>query len=149
MNAIPPASTDKATIVAALYKWIRQRPGLEFGAYGDVKNYRAELRSIAKDLQQARAMLRYVEMAGGITGDMIADTCLHAFSGRLRWTGTGFDYCAGQYWPTEYRRAVCAVLAAVIWHYWRDGMTGDNIGDRLRAAATRTFGRGLASRWFR
>lgn len=65
------------------------------------------------------------------------------------WNGAKLDYCTGQYWQTEYRRAACAVLASAIWSYWRDGLTGENIGDRLRASARRTFGRGIASRWFR
>ena len=29
------------------------------------------------------------------------------------------DYCTGQYWPTEYRPAVCRLLSSVIWHWIR------------------------------
>ena len=47
----------KQTIIDALHQWIAQRPGLEFGNYGDVSSYRAEMRSIGKDLQHARAMV--------------------------------------------------------------------------------------------
>lgn len=72
----------KTNIVAALDRWIRQRPGLEFGNYGDVRSYRSELRSITKDGQQARTLLRYVEMSR-ITGDQLAAAFRGAFSGRL------------------------------------------------------------------
>jgi hypothetical protein len=138
----------KVSIVAALDRWIRQRPGLEFGNYGDVRAYRSELRGITKDGNEAKKLLRYVEMSQ-ITGEQLAGAFRHAFSGRLSWDGAKLNYTTGQYWPTEYRRAVCAVLASAIWDYWRDSLEGDNIGDRLRKSAHRTFGRAIASRWFR
>ena len=141
-------TNNKGLIIAALDRWIRQRPGLEFGNYGDVRAYRSELRSITKDGNQAKQLLRYVEQSQ-ITGEQLASALRHAFSGRLSWDGKALSYTTGQYWPTEYRRAVCAVLASAIWDYWRDGLEGDNIGDRLRKSAYRTFGRGIASRWFR
>jgi hypothetical protein len=138
---------DKQAICEALWTWIGQRPGLEFCNYGNLKNYRSEMRSITQDLHHARALLRYVE-SSQITGDALA-AAFHAFSGRLSWDGKKLDYCVGQYWPTEYRRAACAVLASAIWEYWRDGMTGDDKGNRLRQSAIRTFGRGIGQRWFR
>ena len=141
-------SNSKVLIVAALERWLRQRPGLQFGNYGDVSAYRSEMRSITKDRYEAERLLRYVETSQ-ITGEQLAAAFRRGFSGRLSWDGKKLDYCTGQYWPTEYRRAVCAVLAAAIWEYWRDGMEGDNIGDRLRKSARNTFGRAIASRWFR
>ena len=61
------------------------------------------------------------------------------------------DYCTGQYWPTEYRRAACAVLAGAVWGWLRDecikstdGMQAGNI----RKAAAREFSRPVARRWF-
>lgn len=138
----------KAQIIAALDRWIRQRPGLQFGNYGNVSAYRSEMRSITKDRHEAETLLRYVERSQ-ITGEQLAGAFRHGFSGRLSWDGAKLDYTTGQYWPTEYRRAVCAVLASAIWDYWRDGMEGDNIGDRLRKSARREFGRAIGSRWFR
>lgn len=141
-------TNDKTAIIDALYSWIKQRPGLEFGNYGDVTAYNSEMRGITKDLHHARELLRYVGNSQ-ITGDQLANAFKHAFSGRLTWDGTKLDYCTGQYWPTEYRRAACAVLASAIWDYWRDGMEGDNKGERLRKSANRTFSRGIATRYFR
>ena len=159
---------DKSTIIAALDAWIRQRPGLEFGNYGDVSAYRAEVRSIGKDLQHARALLRYVEWHDSITAEMILSA---AQSGRLSIVVDGnkvrVDYCTGQYWPTEYRPAVCRLLSSVIWDYWRDhcmpegqlvhnsetGETfkryqGQRAVDWLRKQASREFGTSIAQRWF-
>lgn len=142
--------TTKAELIDALGAWIRQRPGLKFGNYGDVSSYRSELRSITRDLNEARTMLRYVSTSQ-IDAAGLLYALRHAYSGRLSWDEDKrrLDYCTGQYWPIEYRRAVCAVLASAIWDYWRDGLTGENIGDRIRKSAHRTFGRAIASRWFR
>lgn len=143
---------DKSTIVAALDAFIRQRPGLEFGNYGDVSAYRSEVRSIGKDLQHARALLRYVEWHDSITADMILAA---AQSGRLSIKVEGnkvrVDYCTGQYWPTEYRPAVCRLLSSVIWDYWRDHCMPEgvqNVGPWIRKNAAREFGTSIARRWF-
>jgi hypothetical protein len=41
----------------------------------------------------------------------MAEALRGAFSGRLEWHPDGyFDYCTGQYYPTEYRSAAAAVL---------------------------------------
>ena len=114
----------KQQIIAALHVFINQRPGLEFGNYGNVPNYRAEVRAIGKDLTQARELLRYVELRASITADDIIKASESAYSGRLvivqRDDGAvAIDYCTGQYFPTEYRRAVCAVMASVLWNWKR------------------------------
>lgn len=181
----------KEQICALLYSWISQRPGLDYGNYGDPVAYRAEIRSIGKDLQHARQLLRAVELSG-ITGEELAEAFPRAFSGRLslqyragkvmQWINVSdlpagypfaddsqfrLDYCTGQYWPTEYRRAACAVLSGALWAYKRDhcmpkgelvhnsetGETferynGKRAGDYLRDSFRREFGRCIASRWF-
>ncbi len=169
---------NKAHILAALRAWVNQRPGLEFGNYGEVKAYRSELRSITKDRAQALELIRAVEWRDSITAEMLLASFPRAYSGRLSITQDAkgravLDYCTGQYWPTEYRRAACAVLASVLWDYFRENMpkpTGkikktigfgtfahesehDNIngqtpGDYLRGTARKEFGRSIASRWF-
>jgi hypothetical protein len=197
----------KQAIIAALRTFINQRPGLEFGNYGDVRAYRSEMRGITKDLHHARELVRAVELSS-ITADDLLKASTGAFSGRLTikceripaappkfarvdWTcGCGLnpkhptaihiddclhkprdvatvDYCTGQYFPTEYRRAVCAVLASALWTYTREhcmpeptlhhnSETGETLhrykgmhaGDWLRAHFRQQFGRGIASRWF-
>ncbi|CAB4152084.1 hypothetical protein UFOVP938_57 [uncultured Caudovirales phage] len=169
---------NKQTVIAALMAFARQRSGIEFCNYGDVSAFRSEQRSIKRDLQHVRVLVSAVQWRDSITGDMIAEACKHAFSGRLslieRADGKiAVDYCSGQYFPTEYRKAVCAVLASVLWDTWRENMpapsgkitktsgfgpfahesehdsiNGMTPGDYLRATARKEFGRGIASRWF-
>jgi hypothetical protein len=173
----------KQAILAALDKFTRQRPGLEFGNYGDLSAFRSEMRGITRDLHHYRELERYVTWRDSITADMLLEAARSAYSGRLTlndiratyadgsiYHNFSVDYCTGQYWPTEYRRAACAVLASAIWAAMRDEMPApreprlvrthgsftsehDNIegktpGDWLRSKARREFGRGIASRWF-
>ena len=139
---------NKQAILDTLRKFARQRPGLEFGNYGDATSYRSELRSITRDLSDAQTMLRAVEHS-----DIDAAAILRAADGgRLSIAVDGekvrIDYCTGQYFPVEYRAAVCRVLAGALWDHVRDSMTGDDIGDRIRAHFRREFGRAIASRYF-
>lgn len=137
----------KQAIIDALSAFMNQRSGIEFGNYGNVKAFRAEQRSITKDLHQARALLDAVKWRDGITADDLVKAASGAFSGRLtirelewkqyapadcpgapcsvdcdhrQFRGFAVDYCTGQYFPTEYRRAVCAVLASALWDYTRE-----------------------------
>ena len=154
----------KQTIIDALNAWVNQRPGLDYGNYGDPVAYRAEVRSIGKDLQHARAMLNYVAWHDSITAEMILDA---AKSGRLSIVVTdgtvAIDYCTGQYWCTEYRPAVCRLLSSVIW-YWISANASTvevtkmpqygcmegivNQGDYIRKTARRELGTSIARRWF-
>lgn len=152
-------TTERAAILDALGSWINQRPGLEFGCYGDVAAYRAEQRAILTDKKHALILLSAVRWRDSITADDLK-AAFRAYSGRLSWDGEKLDYCTGQYWPTEYRAAACAVLASILWAYWRDcadpATEGEptqqpgivDIGGYIRKQARREFGRTIASRWF-
>lgn len=139
---------QKTTVIDNLNQWIKQRPGLDFGNYGDIKSYRSELRGITKDYQDARELLAFVALCDGISAADIVAAAKGAYSGRREINPEygAIDYCTGQYWPTEYRAAACAVLAATTWAYFRE--SGHDTGDSIRKAARAEFGRGIASRWF-
>jgi len=176
----------KQAICDALARWIKQRPGLEYGNYGNPTSYRAECRSIARDKREAETLLAAVRWRDGITADDLIKAAQGAYSGRLSIVARpcspdrylfAIEYCTGQYWPTEYRRAVCAVLASALWEYtrekampvsddaqrfknneptqhqylWRNAYRGEWLspGDWLRRHFRKEFGRGIASRWFR
>ena len=132
----------KQQIIDALRAFISARPGLEFGNYGDAAAYRAEMRGITRDLGDARTLLRAVEWRG-----VTAEALLEAARGsRLTINAdASLDYCTGQYYPTEYRRAVAAICARALWDYWRSPAT---TVDTLRNTARAQFGRGLAGRYF-
>lgn len=70
---------QKQALISALRRWIEQRPGLEFGNYGDIRAYRAEQRDITRDLHHARELLRAVEWRDSIT----AEDIIRAADGRL------------------------------------------------------------------
>lgn len=99
--------------------------------------------------KHARTMLRAVELRDSITAEMVLEASRSAYSGRLQFVErggkVGVDYTTGQYFPTEYRNAACAVLASVLWHYWQAGCkTGEEIRKRARAE----FGPAIARTWF-
>jgi len=144
-----PADPERDRILQALESFARQRPGLEYGNYGDPVTYRAESRAITRDLHHVYTLLRRVQLSPSITSANLKEA-FRAFSGRLSWDGSKLDYCTGSYYPTEFRRAVCAVLASALWAYWRDNVPeGMQLPvDFLRAKARREFGRVIAGRWF-
>jgi hypothetical protein len=136
-----PAADDCLQLLA---KFIRQRPGLEYANYGDVKAYRAELRSITADMHAAERLLNFAAIYSGVREYVAREL---QGSGRLQYDAKrrALDYCTGQYWPTEYRAAAARVLSNAIRAYWRDcGYDFNGIRKQARAE----FGRGIASRFF-
>jgi hypothetical protein len=157
------ANTYHKRTVAALEDFIHQRPNLEPENYISSgwdeegrKEYRKEARRITRDLNDARLLLRQV------TGrDFTEEEWNEAFTDTYRrnisclvWDGTTLDYCTGQYWPTEYRASVCAVLAYLLWRDYRrahEPFTGQywpTEHRRRMAHFRRMLGRGLVHRWF-
>jgi len=138
----------KSDIIDALSTFIHQRPGLEFGNYGDISSYRSEMRSITKDLHHARELLQAVAWRDNITAD---DIIAATQGGRLTIepTARGFriNYTTGQYFPTEYRRAVASLLSSLLWSQWR-GYFAEPTGDLIRATARRELSRSVVRRWF-
>lgn len=146
---------NKQAMIEALYRFINQRSGIDFRNYsgGDWKASReafmGDYRPMIKHGKQARQMLREVELRDSITVQNLLDAS-RAFSGRLQFReddkgNVTVDYTTGQYFPTEYRSAACAVLAQCLWDYWRDGCeTGEEIAKKAR----RELGRGIARDWF-
>lgn len=145
----------KTAITNAIRAFIAQRSGISFRDYasGNYQQSRAafmqDYRPILKHGKDARTLLHFVETRDGISAEDLQNACGQVFSGRLSLVERGekvaVDYCTGQYFPTEYRRAACAVLSQVVWNYWNDGKTSS---DGIRRNARLQFGRGIASRWF-
>lgn len=135
----------KTLIIEALRSWINQRPGLDYANYGDPSAYRSDVRSIGQDLKHARELLAAVAWRDGITDADLIDASRRAFSGRLAIdtrNGVSIDYCTGQYWPTEYRRAAAAVLAAALREYWRRSTSSAS------AEARRSLSRSVVRNYF-
>jgi hypothetical protein len=127
-------NTDrKQAVLDALDKFVAQRSGMDYRDYGDYASYRSEQRSITRDLHDYRQLRAAVAMHSSITADTILEASRSAFSGRLTLKdcsahyadGSTYhvfsvSYCTGQYFPTEYRKAACAVLAQAIWYWTRE-----------------------------
>lgn len=148
--------TERDDILDCLAAFIGQRSGIVTRDYASDwrdKDGLAALRSdqakIARDGKQARELLASVRRRS-ITADDLKAALRDAFSGRLSWDGEAkrLDYCTGQYFATEYRAAVCSVLATAMWRYWRSDMPDDCTADDIRRKARAEFGRAIASRWF-
>jgi hypothetical protein len=138
----------------AMKRHIAQRSGMEWGNYatGDyarsreafMSDYRpSHLRIMLRDGKDARTMLSVLAMIAEWDGDTVVANLTNgqrAFSGRLTYDAARneWEYVTGQYFPTEYREAACAVLASA----FRDR------GYDYEMAAS-TFGRGIATRWFK
>ncbi len=124
-------NVENAPAICALIDFAAQNPGLDFANYGNHASYGAEARSISADWRRVKAALAEAAAEGVTDADVIAEAP-HAFSGRLVWKTTRtvwegqapnctsreepaqghWDYCTGQYFPTEYRKAAAAVLEA-------------------------------------
>jgi len=134
----------KTEIFEALARFVAQRSGIDGRNYGGSREaFLGDYRRILRDGREARALLRVVTLSTCLPDSILVDVLK---SGRLTWDGKRLDYCAGQYFPTEYRAAVCRALASVLWNYWRDG--GRYTADQIREAAKSNLGRGIARRWF-
>lgn len=172
----PAVSTPtKTNILAALRAFVAQRSGIDYGNYGERSAFMSDYRPILREGREARTLLRSVELRDSITPQDIIAASERAFSGRLTFTfndsvtgaprengSVGVSYCTGQYFPTEYRAAACAVLAACLWAYFRANMptpdaadrdgnptyAGRSAGEYIRWKARQEFGRGIQSRWF-
>lgn len=143
--------TRNQNALSALLAFARQRPGLEPANYGDWRAYRQESREITRDLHQVESLALAVSQRS-IGADALMRACRDSYSGRLSMTETEtgcfrINYCTGQYFPTEYRRAVCAVLSSALWDYWRE--CGYKTGDDIRKEARRSLPRAVAMLWFR
>lgn len=145
-------NNERVHILTALRAFAEQRPGLDprnyISSYRDTAGrsaYFAEARSITKDLRHARELLAAVAWRSSIGPEELKHAIRHAFAGRLSWDGHGLNYCTGQYWPTEYRKAVCAVLASALWAFWREDA---DTADDIRRKARRELSRGVAQAWF-
>jgi len=106
------------TVLHALVDFANTRPGLDFANYGDIRAYRADARSITRDLHAVR------ELASIARYECADDDIIEATRGgrvtlthRTHDNGAGWqvEYCAGQYYPVEYRAAVARVLASAVW----------------------------------
>ena len=125
---------------AALRAFVAQRPGFDYHNYATVSDYRADQREAAQQKADALALINAFpdEAARGFLEKHL--------DGRLRLDGDQLEYTAGQYYPTEYRAAVCrAVSEALRSLSWAQSQ--ERLAETRKRMA-RIVGRGCANRWF-
>lgn len=135
-------SVSESSAIAQLVAFAAQNSGIELRNYYDpaerftrphawregYRAFRVEQRSISSEWRRFKQALITAHLEGVTDADVIAEAP-HAFSGRLEWVqahrsvdSTGatspkqshWNYCTGQYFPTEYRSAAATVLEAAI-----------------------------------
>lgn len=136
---------NKQQLVTALLAFTDQRSGIEWCNYTTREDFMEDYNGILRHGRIARQLLHWINWHESITADDILQQC----TSRLTIEPNGsLDYCAGQYWPVEYRQAVCRMCASVIWSYFRD-KCNCTTADQIRSAARKEFGRGIAQSFFR
>lgn len=134
----------KPDLDTLLVRWINQRPRLEYGNYGCPKTYRSESLGIQRQRRDALAMLNSFEWHL-----VPVESVIEALSrgGRLSLSNGHLEYTTGQYWPTEYRFAVCRLLSDLLWqHSFQTYPHFD--GTERRNYFKKRFGLGIQKRWF-
>ena len=150
------ATESRETLLQVIRAFIGQRSGIDRRNYqrdwSDKEGaaaFNSDYRRILRDGSDARRLLEYVAAREGITAAQILETS--SGNRRLEWVFVGesprLEYCTGQYFPTEYRAAACSMLAGMVWRYLAADYENDQAAE-VRKAARRSFGRGIAGRWF-
>ena len=89
----------------SLNAFIKQAPGFSSANYTSRAQYNSDARPVIKDRRTALNLLKECQAEGlNINKD----------SGRLTINSEGVQYITGQYFPTEYRRAVVIHLEDVL-----------------------------------
>lgn len=152
----------KASLCAILRELIMSRPGFETGNYHTYAAYRSDARRSLRDRDDAMKLLDAAEYSDSVTLSHLRDALSSARRLSLSDDGQRLDYCAGQYYPTEYRAAACSALASAWWNAIRDDLTASAhsaamvcspwrdavTGGRIRKYARSRFGSTIAHRWF-
>lgn len=169
------------TLLEMLDAFVDQRPGLEFANYGDVSAYRSDQRAVAHDRSDAKQMMselrhrllwrnrtftvpsgptttEHQRLADHLRANLQSGERLH-----LEQTPDGrawaLSYDAGQYWCTEYRAAVCRLLARALMFYMRQEAVVDSdmqlrdlaatslVRERLKNLSNHRMSRACVRRW--
>lgn len=131
--------------IDALSAFVSQRSGIDFRNYGDRNSFMSDYRRILRDGRDAREFLRMARLFP------VEFQPLFSGAGRLSLVESEgkikADYTAGQYFPTEYRSAICRAMAELYWTRFRED--GAKTREEIIAKAKSIFPRAIVKRWFR
>lgn len=144
--------TTKTQLISELRTFVSQRSGIDSRDYASswrdsngIKALRSDQYKIKRDGLDARNLIKFIELRDSITVD---DMLAHFKTGRLTWNDAKkrFDFCIGQYFPTEYRAAVCRALISIIMAW---GCDKRNVFGNGTNFLQHQLGKGIAGRWHR
>ena len=148
---------ETAAILDTLRTFAESRPGIDPANYGSWRDYRRESAEVTRDLHHARVL---ISAASWIAPEYLRALLTDSRRLSLRPDG-GLSYCAGQYYPTEYRKAVCRAVASALWSAMADayaserraagvplGQRYEGFRDRAMPRLRRQFGRTITERYF-
>jgi len=132
----------------ALEKFVAQRSGIEVHNYANRESFMYDYRKILRHGAQARKMLKYLQWRS-IPSYLLTEAA-RATSGRLEYDyiSRKWSYNAGQDYCTEYRAAVCNLLAQAIEDLWRLDERIFWTRSQILVKARKQFGRAIARDWF-
>ena len=133
----------KTQLIENLIRYLNARPGFEFGNYGDLAAYRADVRKATKQKHQAMELLNYIARSESLT----LTAMLWEMQPRDRLSVNpetlAVEYCAGQYFPIEYRAAARSAFVQMLWTWAREHCGCDS-REKIQAFARRNFSRSVA-----
>lgn len=148
---------ETATILDTLRTFAESRPGIDPQNFGSYRDYRRESADVTRDLHHARIL---ITAASWIDPKYLRGRLTDGGRLSLRPDGS-VDYCAGQAYWAEYRKAVCRAVASALGSAMADAYAAERraagvpLGDRytgFREHVTprlrRQFGRTIAQRYF-
>lgn len=120
-------------IYEQIRKLVNSRPGFDSGNYDTSASYSADMRTAMKDRETALALLEHWFFRAYVKPETLG-RYLEQSSGRLTLKDGQIEYIAGQYYPTEYRRAVVCALASCLWRALQEEYMAARMGDCSGAA---------------
>lgn len=103
--------------IRELVNFASQNSGMNRADYGFDRNgsqaYREESRAIGQDWRRFMQSVA-VAIGEGVTDKDVLAAAPGAYSGRLEWKGDHWNYCSGQYFATEYRKAAACVIESAL-----------------------------------
>lgn len=152
------------TTVEKIEKFVNQRSGIVFRDYAEngrdiegIKAFNSDYRQIINDRQDFYSILNLAirRLTETKLNEMLTEV-LTTRDGRLtmnKETGK-LNYCEGQYFPTEYRKAAARIVANMVWASYRDEIehnTPNNVykdANQMRAAIKKHVSRRVMNNYF-
>ena len=151
METTQQTTSSRDDILNALLIHISRRTGMDIRNYASswadrdgVATFRSEYREVLRNGRDAKAFLNAIRWRSeSIPVEILLTNATNG--GRLTYNNGSFNYCVGQYWPTEYRSAACRYLRDC---YVQGLRTCGYDYDAIKQLAKKELGSGIFNRWF-